>query len=125
MTSRTQRSTQERDARSRSAQFLANEPFLRGSLVFRLRSCGKPHCRCQKGQGHPALYLYTRSGDRQVCTYIPKALHETVRSWVENGNRVKRLVDQVAEHNLQSLLERKQQLFSAKQHSPSQEDPAL
>jgi hypothetical protein len=112
MIARTQRSSQERDARSRAAQVLANEPFLRGSLVFRHRSCGKPYCRCQKGQKHPALYLYTHSGDQQICTYIPRALHETVRSWVENGQRLKRLVDQISQHNLQTLLERKQQLLS-------------
>ena len=61
MTSRTQRSRQERQARSRAAQLLANEPLLRGTLVLRLRSCGKSYCRCQRGQKHPALYLYTRT----------------------------------------------------------------
>jgi hypothetical protein len=121
MTSRTQRSTQERDTRSRAAQFLANEPFLRGSLVLRHRSCGKPYCRCQRGQKHPALYLYTRSDGRQIATYIPRALHDTVRKWVDNGRRVKRLVDQVSQHNLQTLLQRKQPLLTGKGPAPSED----
>jgi hypothetical protein len=83
MTSRTQRSTTERDARSRAAQLLANEPFLRGSLVLRYRSCGHSYCRCQRGQKHPAQYLYTRSEGQQQATSIRKALHETVRLWME------------------------------------------
>ena len=70
---------------------------------------------------HPALYLYTRSGKKQVCTYIPRSLHETVRQWVENGRRVKRLVDQVSQQNLQDLLERKQPLLRAKGRSPSED----
>jgi hypothetical protein len=122
MISRTQHSVQERDTRSRAAQLLANQPFLRGNLVLRYRSCGKSYCRCQRGQRHPALYLYTRSAKKQVCTYIPRALHETVRQWVENGRRVKRLVDQVSQQNLQTLLERKQPLLRRKGHSPSEDN---
>lgn len=110
MTSRTQRSSQERQARSRAAQLLANEPVLWGTLVMRLRCCGKSYCRCQRGQKHPALYLYTRSAGRQIGTYIPKALHDTVRQAVDNGRRVKQLFDQVAQENLQSLHQRKQSL---------------
>jgi uncharacterized protein DUF6788 len=114
MTSRTHRSSQERAARSRAAQLLANEPFLRGNLVLRHRSCGKSYCRCQRGQKHPALYLYTRSGGRQIGTYIPKALHHAVRQAVDNGHRVKRLLDQVAQENLQTLLQQKQALSRRK-----------
>jgi hypothetical protein len=123
MTSRTQRSGQERDARSRAAQLLANQPFLRGSLVLRHRSCGKPYCRCQRGQKHPALYLYTRSDGKQIGTYIPKALHDTVRQWVQTGRRVKRLLDQVSQHHLQTLVQQKQSLMRRKDHSAS-EDPS-
>jgi hypothetical protein len=122
MTSRTQRSTQEREARSRAAQILANEPLLRGSLVLQHRSCGKTYCRCQRGQKHPALYLYTRSGGQQVRTYIPPALHEMVRRWVDNGHRVQRLLDQVSQHNLQTLVQQKQALVRRKDQAPA-EDP--
>jgi hypothetical protein len=121
MISRTQHSVQERDIRSRAAQLLANQPFLRGNLVLRYRTCGKSYCRCQRGQRHPALYLYTRSNKKQFCTYIPNALHETVRQWVENGRRVKRLVDQVSRQNLQALLEQKKSLIRHKGHSPSED----
>ena len=120
MTSRTQRSRQERQARSRAAQLLANEPLLRGTLVLRLRSCGKSYCRCQRGQKHPALYLYTRSGGRQIGTYIPKALHHTVRQWVDNGRRIKRLLDQVSQHNLQTFLQQKQSLVRRKTPSKAE-----
>jgi len=122
MTARTQRSSQERQPRSRAAQLLANEPLLRGTLVLRLRSCGKSSCRCQRGQKHPALYLYTRSGGRQIGTYIPKALHHTVRQAVDNGRRVKQLLDQVSQENLRALVQQKQALSRRKDHAPA-EDP--
>jgi hypothetical protein len=123
MNPRNQRSGQERQARSRAAQLLANEPLLRGSLVLRLHSCGKSYCRCQRGQKHPALYLYTRSGGRQLGTYIPKALHHAVRQAVDNGRRVKRLLDQVSQENLRALREQKQALCRRKGRAAA-EDPA-
>jgi hypothetical protein len=123
MTPRSQRSPQERDARSRAVQILADKPLLRGSLVLQHRSCGKPYCRCQKGQKHPALYLHTRSGDRRVRISIPPALHDTARRWVDNGRRVKRLVDRVSEHHFQALLEQKREILARKGH-PRSEVPA-
>ena len=123
MTSRTQRSSQERQARSRAAQLLANEPLLWGTLVMRLRCCGKAYCRCRRGQKHPALYLYTRSGGRQIGTSIPKALHDTVRQAVDNGRRVKQLLAQVAQEDLQTLHQQKQAL-SRRTDRAAAEDPA-
>jgi hypothetical protein len=120
MTPRSQRSAQERDARSRAVQLLADRPLLRGSLVLQYRSCGKAGCRCQTGPKHPAVYLYTRSGDQRVRIYIPPALHEAVRSAIETGRQIDRLVDRVSEHNLQLLLERKEPLLTRKTRSPSE-----
>jgi hypothetical protein len=120
MTPRSHRPAQERHDRSRAVQLLADAPLLRGSLVLQHRSCGKPYCRCQKGQKHPALYLHTRSGDRRVRIYIPTALHDTARRWVDNGRRLKRLVDRVSEHHLQALLERKRETFARKRRHRSE-----
>ena len=121
MTSRTQRSSPERQARSRAAQLLANEPFLRGSLVLQHRSCGKSYCHCQTGPKHPALYLHTRFGDQRVRIYIPAALHETVRSAIENGRQIDHRIDQVSDLNLQELLERKQEILARKGRTRSED----
>ena len=123
MTPRTHRSPKERDARSRAVQLLADQPLLRGALVLQHRSCGKASCRCRTGPKHPALYLHTRFGDQRVRLYIPPALHEVVRSAIENGHRIDQLIDQVSDCNLQVLLERKRELFARKGRTPS-EGPA-
>jgi hypothetical protein len=98
--------------------------LLPGTLVLRLRSCGKSSCRCQRGQKHPALYLYTRSGGRQIGTYIPKALHHSVRQAVDNGRRVKRLLDQISQENLQALVQQKQALSRRKDQAPTEDSGA-
>jgi hypothetical protein len=123
MTSRSHRSPKERDARSRAVQLLADKPLLRGSLVLQYRSCGKSYCRCQTGQKHPALYLHTRSGDQRVRIYIPPALHEDVRAAIATGRQIDDWVDHVSEHNLQALLERKQEIF-ARKGRPQPEGPS-
>jgi hypothetical protein len=58
-----------------------------------------------------------------VRLYIPPALHEAVRSAIENGRQIDHRIDQVSDLNLQALLEQKQQIF-ARKGRPRSEDPA-
>jgi uncharacterized protein DUF6788 len=112
MSQRSQRSAPERHARSRLAQLITQEPFLRGSLVERARPCGKPTCRCQQGQLHRSLYLATRLDGRRVLLYIPRALEDTVRLWVQNGRSLSQQLQALHQQQLEQLLQRKQQLSS-------------
>jgi hypothetical protein len=101
----------ERHARSQLAQLIGDQPFLRGSLVQRARSCGKPSCRCRlKGQLHRSLYLATRHDGRRVLLYVPRALQETVRLWVSNGRRLAQQIQDLHQLQLDQLLRRKEQL---------------
>jgi len=111
---RTQPSPQERGARSQAVQRLANQALLRGSLVRMQRTCGKKSCRCQQGQKHPALYLAIRWGGRRTMIYIPAALQETVRRWVETGQEVEGLVEAISQHCLESLLDQKRKVLQQK-----------
>jgi hypothetical protein len=109
MPSRSQRSTKERDARSRAVRHVANDPLLRGSLVLMRRQCGKAGCHCQQGEKHPALYLAVRAGNQRTMIYIPPDLEETVREWVQNGRQVDALLDLVSQQCLEQFLDQKQQ----------------
>ncbi len=79
------------------------------------RSCGRKNCRCQQGEKHPALYLAIRSGSRRTMIYIPPALDETVRRWVETGQEVVGLVDAISQHCLKTLLDRKRKTLARQQ----------
>lgn len=109
MPSRSRRSPKERDARSRAVRQVAKNPLLRGSLVVMRRKCGKPGCHCQTGEKHPSLYLAVRAGKKRTMIYIPPALEDTVRQWVQNGKQVDELLDFVSQQCLDQLLEQKQQ----------------
>jgi hypothetical protein len=111
MNYRSQRSPQERDARSRLAQLITTQPFLRGSLVDRARSCGKPTCRCQKGQLHHSLYLAVKHHGQRALLYIPRALEETVRQWLHHGRQLYQQLETLNQQQLDQLLQHKQQLL--------------
>ncbi len=106
---RTQRSPQERDARSRAVQRIGNQALLRGSLVRMERTCGKKNCRCRQGQKHPALCLAIRLGNQRKMIYIPHALEVTVRRWVETGQEVDGLLDAISGQCLETLLVQKKE----------------
>jgi hypothetical protein len=122
MSPRSHRPASERHARSRLAQLIGDQPFLRGSLVERSRPCGKPTCRCQRGQLHHSLYLDTRHQGRRVLLYIPRALEETVRQWVCNGRSLSQQIQDLHQIQLDQLLQRKQEL-SQQRHKTKADRP--
>lgn len=124
MNPRSQRSAPERYARSRLAQWITEFPFLRGSLVERARSCGKPTCRCQKGQLHPALYLAVNHHGQRALLYVPRALQDTVRQWLANGRRISQQLEALHQQQLEHLLRNKDDLLAQRgRHARKAPDP--
>ena len=107
--SRSQRPGEERHARSRAVQHIADNPLLRGSLVSMARTCGKAGCHCRQGEKHVSLYLAVRVANRRKMIYVPPAMEKTVRDWVENGQEVDHLLDFISQQCLAQFLEQKQQ----------------
>ena len=110
MSRRSQRSAKERDARSHAVRQVSENPLLRGSLVVMHRKCGKQGCHCQTGEKHSSLYLGVRANNKRTMIYIPPALEETVRQWVQNGREVDELLNFISQQCLQQLLDQKQTL---------------
>lgn len=105
--SRAQLSAAERGLRSRLAQIVSSERFLRGALSERSSKCGKPNCRCATGEGHTSLYL-VQSHDGQIHQHcIPKSLHEPVRQAVAEFQEMQRLLHKVSELEWKRFLARK------------------
>jgi hypothetical protein len=104
---RAELSAAERGLRSRIAQLISGERFLRGSLSERSGKCGKPTCHCADGEGHRSLYLVqSHAGKmRQIC--VPKALRDPVRQAVGAYQEIQRLIDEVSEMEWKRFLARK------------------
>ena len=100
----------ERLARSRLAQILHEKPLLIGSLVSMPRKCGKPGCKCTRGEPHPGTYLALRVGSSRKMVHIPQSLEAAVREWVGAYQEAWGLMEQVSQNCFEHLLNQKQRL---------------
>jgi hypothetical protein len=91
-----------------------SEPMVQGCFYLLRRKCGKPNCRCARGELHPA-YVLTRSEAGKDRLYpVPKEQRAEVRKRAAEYRRYQRaravlvkrhlrllaLVDQIAEQRL-------------------------
>lgn len=91
-----------------------SEPMVQGSFYLLRRRCGKPNCRCTRGQLH-CTHVLTRSEAGKDRLYgVPSEQRAQVRAWAAEYRRYQRaravlvkrhlhllaLVDQMAEQRL-------------------------
>lgn len=94
---RSQMGAKERDGRSRVKRSIASKPMIKGTLNERMCVCGKPNCRCARGEKHPALYLIRRKKGKTEQVYIPKEREASVREWVKNWREVQDRLDDISQ----------------------------
>lgn len=89
-------SWQERRWRRRVGEMLAEGGILRGSVSVRRRVCGKPNCRCTRGERHEAMFVVYRRANRTTQIYVPKAWEPRVREWVKRYGDVRELIEKLS-----------------------------
>ncbi len=63
-------------------------PMVAGSLVGQYVTCGKPRCRCTRGQKHgPLYYLYWKEQGRSRSLYVPRERVSELRRQIQNHRR--------------------------------------
>jgi GrpB-like predicted nucleotidyltransferase (UPF0157 family) len=108
MPTRNQFPPQERHLRSTLLKELSTLPLLKGRLYSSARTCGKPRCRCTRGQKHVSLYLHVCRQGKLKRISIPKELEASVREAVENYRRVEEKLQTLSQAQLQRVLEEKE-----------------
>jgi hypothetical protein len=66
----------ERNARSKAAQLIHNKPLILGSLVEMANTCGKPNCKCAKGEKHKSWCVAMRHKGKRKMLHIPRGLED-------------------------------------------------
>jgi hypothetical protein len=89
-------SPEERDSRSRVKPYIVGEPMLKGTLNERKRVCGKPNCKCARGEKHSGLYLIRNKKGKTEQLYVPKEKEAEVRQWVRNWHEVQDRLDDIS-----------------------------
>jgi hypothetical protein len=79
--------------------------ILRGSLSERYLTCGKPDCRCARGERHgPVWYLSVSLDQRhRRGTTVPAAQLAEVRRGIESYHRVKEHLEKISDINRELL----------------------
>jgi hypothetical protein len=98
----------ERDDRSRLAQLVHQRRFLRGTLSVRSRQCGKPNCRCARGEPHVSLYLVQSHDGKPRQVFVPKPWEDRIRASVEDYQQMQQLIEELSEMEWRRLMERKE-----------------
>lgn len=96
------------------ASLQRSEPMVRGTFYLLRRKCGKPNCRCARGQRH-ASWVLSRSEEGKDRLYtVPKSERLRVRLgaaeyrryqraralWMKRHAEVLALADEIARHRL-------------------------
>ena len=78
---------------------------LRGTLRERYMTCGKPGCKCARGQRHgPIWYLSVTLGSgRTAGGVIAAGQVERVRRWIKNYHQFKEHLEKISEINRELL----------------------
>jgi len=99
--------SKERSARSRLAKLLHQYPFIKGILVTSGRTCGKPQCKCTRGEKHLSTYLSVRHEGTRKMICVPKQYEEQIRCSVKIYREAMQLMDIVSDSCLERLIRSK------------------
>lgn len=103
MKHRTGQSEKERKARSRLHFLLRDKGLLRASLLTQKTGCGKPNCRCSRGEKHLSTVVEQHNkGKTRMRTVRGKEVKE-VGQWIENYREARKLLEELSEAHWQKL----------------------
>ena len=97
---------QERRRRSALAQLVSRRGLVRGNLLERRRVCGKPNCKCVRGELHTNLYLVFSEGGKLRQLFVPKRWEPLIRQWVADYHDARRLLEEISRLYVEKLRKR-------------------
>jgi hypothetical protein len=93
-------SVKERGARSRAAKLVHDRPLIIGSLVEMARTCGKPNCKCTRGEKHMSWYLALRHKGKRKMIHIPRECESPVFEGVKAYQELWEQMDVISQVSL-------------------------
>jgi len=90
-----------RELEERKAQILNNLSsighVIHGSLIPGFVKCGKPNCRCAKGEGHKNLRLSSFYHGRTAVDHVPASWEPWMREGISNYKSAQEILLELAE----------------------------
>lgn len=82
---------------ARIKKLAARGPVLSASFVAIAKHCGRPGCRCQRGEKHVGHYLTFEHAGKTRTVYVPKDLHMEVQQWIQENRRLRELIREISQ----------------------------
>jgi len=93
----------ERRARSKAAKLIHDSPFVIGSMVEMANTCGKPNCRCTRGDKHKSWCLAVRDQGRRKMLHIPHQREKEVFEWVRIYREVRKEMETISQATVERI----------------------
>ena len=88
---------------ARVKKLKATGPVLAASLVIIRKQCGRPGCRCQRGEKHPGHYITYKEKGKTPTVYVPLDLIKEAKGWIEEHRRLKRLTREISQLSIAQM----------------------
>jgi hypothetical protein len=86
----------ERESRSKLKPLISWQEFLRATPTLRKQVCGKPGCKCQRGEKHTALVLTRSTNGKIEQLYVPKDQETIVQLWIQRYRDIQDLLEKIS-----------------------------
>ena len=96
-------SEKERSARSKAAKLIHDSPFVVGSLVEMANTCGKPNCKCARGDKHKSWCLAVRYQGKRKMVHIPHELKNAVFEWVNTYQELWKQMETISQASVERI----------------------
>ena len=103
MTHRNALTEKERRASSKAAKLIHDCPFVMGSLVEVARVCGKPNCKCTRGDKHKSWCLAVRDRGERKMLHIPHQFENEVFKWVTTYRELREQMETISQANVERI----------------------
>ena len=90
-----------RDAKIKQLQELG--PVLQGSITTLKTTCGKPNCKCARGEKHTSTVLSKKVNGKTKSLYIPNDMVSEAKKWVMENKKLRKLQKEISDYNEQIL----------------------
>lgn len=94
----------ERNARSKAAQLIHGKPLVLGSLVEMTNTCGKPNCKCTKGEKHKSWCVSVRYKGKRKMLHISRGLEDAFFEAVRTYKDLWEQMEIISEASLERII---------------------
>ena len=85
-----------RNAISQLHLLLNNSTFIRGTPTFLRNTCGKPNCKCTRGEKHLSLYIRQSLNGKLKTVLVPHSRWDDVQLMAQNYKKIIELLEIVS-----------------------------